>query len=483
MPLSRRQLLKQGLMATSGLSLARFAESQIPDPPAPPPVPFSRVMPVSPVLATVPGPAGQDSYAITLQPAFASIVANRQTAVWAYQGGYPGPTIRATANRQVNVRYTNTLAEPVSVHLHGGHASPSSAGHPDDLISPTAFKDYAYPNAQLPATLWYHDHAVGAMGPHVYRGLAGFYILTDAFEAALNLPALPFDVPVMFQDRLFTPNGSLAYPDTDDAIVRGVVGDRILVNGAIQPFFPVARRKWRFRMLNASNARLYDFSLSNGQPFIQIGCDGGLLGAPVNRTVIRLAPGERADVVIDFSAVPTGTQVFLRNARRTLALSGDGSPRDLLRFDVGSVAADASVVPSTLRPVIPLGPEIRTRDFVLGQGVSGGRPAWLINGLTYSSTRIDASPRTGEIEIWRFVNNSTQAHSMHLHLVQFQIVDIAGVPPPPGENGWKDTVNVPAGVTVRVKVRFSGFTGTYAFTSQGLERADHGMMGQFAVVP
>ena len=483
MPLSRRQLLKQGLMATSGLSLARLADAQIPDPPAPPVIPFARALPIPPVLAPGPGPVGQDSYSITLQEAFASIVPNRQTAVWTYQGAFPGPTIRARSNRQVNLRCINTLAEPVSVHLHGGHAAPQSAGHPDDLINPTALKDYVYPNAQLPATVWYHDHAVGAMGPHVYRGLAGFYILGDAFEDALNLPAGAFDVPVMLQDRLFSPNGSLVYPDTDEAIVRGVLGDRVLLNGAIQPFFAVARRKWRFRLLNASNAREYDLSLSNGQPFIQIGTDGGLLGAPVNRAVIRLAPGERADVVLDFTSLPTGTQVFLRNSRRMPALSGDRSPRDLLRFDVGTAAADTSVVPATLRPVAPLGPEIRTRDFVLGQGVSGGRPAWLINGLVYSSTRIDASPGIGEIEIWRFVNTSTQAHSMHLHLVQFQVVDIGGVPPGPGENGWKDTVSVPPGLTTRVKVRFSGFTGTYAFTAQGLERADHGMMGQFAVVP
>lgn len=483
MPLSRRELLKRGLMATSALSLARLAEAQIHDPPSPPAPPFARPLPISPVLSPVGGPPGQDSYTITMQEAMASILPGRPTPVWTYNGIYPGPTIRARANRQVNVLQVNNLTEPMSVHLHGGFAAPQDAGHPDDLISPTALKTYTYPNAQLPATLWYHDHAVDVTGPHVYMGLAGFYIMSDTVEDNLNLPNGANDVPLMIQDRLFNPNGTLSYPLTDDALVRGVLGDRMLVNGVIQPFFQVTRRKWRFRLLNGSSARIYDFALSNGQPFIQIGSDGGLLGAPVNRSVIRLGPAERADVVIDFTSLLPGTQVYLRNLNRMIPTSLDRAARDILRFDVGNLAADASQVPAVLRPVVPLGTEIRTRDFVLTQGMQSGRPVWSINGLLYDPSRIDANPTVGDIEIWRFVNNSAQSNPMHIHLVQFQIVDIGGVPPGPGENGWKDTVNVPAGQTARVKARFAGFTGIYAFNGQNLEHADHRMMGQLQITP
>jgi spore coat protein A len=481
MPMSRRDLLQRGLLAVPGVALGA-PDAFIPDPPSPPHVPFSRPLVVSPVLTPIVTPTA-DEYDITMQEAVAGILPNRPTPVWTYNGLFPGPTIRARIGRTVVVRLRNNLFEPMSMHLHGGHVAASSAGHPEDLVSPGALKTYTFGNTQLPATLFVRDHAVGASGPHVYRGLAAFYIQGDAFEDALNLPTGAFDVPIMFQDRLFNPDGSFWYPATEDGAIRGVLGDRILSNGVIQPFFQVFRRKYRFRFLNASNARIYDLRLSNGQPLIQLGTDGGLLPAPALRSMIRLAPGERADAVVDFAGIPTGTQVFLRNTNRVFATSYDAAPRDLLRFDVNVTQADPFVVPATLRPFTPLGAEVRTRTFTITQALQAGEPIWLINGLPYDPARIDASPRLGEIEIWQIVNNSAEAQPLHLHLVQFQILDIAGVPPAPGDAGWKDTVNVPPGQTARVKTRFSGFTGVYAFGGTTLERADRGLMGQFQVLP
>jgi spore coat protein A len=312
-------------------------------------------------------------------------------------------------------------------------------------------------------------------------GLSGFYILTDTFEQNLNLPSGNNDVPLVVQDRTFNHNGTLSYPLTDDALNRGMLGDRILVNGLIQPFFPVTRRKWRFRLLNGSNARIYDFTLSNGMPFTQIGSDGGLLSAPVSRTVIRLGPAERADVVLDFSAIPQGTQIFLRNTNRMVPLTMDRAPRDLLRFDVGATATDTSVVPPTLRPFTPLGTEVITRDFGLTRGFQNGRFVWLINGLLFDPTRLDANVTRGDIEIWRFNNASPFTHPMHIHLVQFQVLDINNVPPGPGEDHWKDTVNVPPGGVVRVKARFADFSGNFVFHCHVLEHEDHAMMAQFQV--
>jgi spore coat protein A len=468
-------------MAAPGVVLGA-PDAFVPDPPSPPYVPFSRPLVVSPVLTPTVTPTA-DEYDITMQESVAGILPNRPTPVWTYNGVFPGPTIRARAGRTVIVRLRNDLFEPMSMHLQGGHVAAPNAGHPEDLVNPGALKTYAFPNGQLPATLWYRDHAVNASGRHVYQGLAGFYLTSDAFEDALNLPAGALDIPMMIQDRLFNPDGSFAYTLTRDGRVRGIVGDRILVNGVIQPFFQVFRRKYRFRFLNASNARTYDLRLSNGQPLIQLGTDGGLLPAPVSRAIIRLAPGERADAVVDFTGIPTGTQVFLRNTNRVFANSYDAAPRDLLRFDVNVTQADPFVVPATLRPFTPLGVEVRTRTFTLTQGVQGGLPIWLVNGLPYDPGRIDASPRIGEIEIWRIVNGSAESQPLHLHLVQFQILDFDGVPPAPGDAGWKDTVNVPPGQTARVKARFSGFTGVYAFTGQNLERADGGLMGQFQVLP
>lgn len=481
MAMSRRELIKRGLLAAPGLSVARRAWAQVPDPSSPPIVPFTRMLRIPPVLTQTSGPPGQDNYQITMQPAMADIIPGRPTPVWTYNGIYPGPTIRATAGRPVVIRQTNNLSEPTSVHLHGGHTAASSDGHPTDLIAPGAFKDYTYSNNQLPAPLWYHDHAVDTTGPHVYMGLAGFYIMTDTFEQNLNLPSGNNDVPLLVQDRMFNHNGTLSYPLTDDALNRGMLGDRILVNGLIQPFFPVTRRKWRFRLLNGSNARIYDFTLSNGMPFTQIGSDGGLLSAPVSRTVIRLGPAERADVVLDFTGIPQGTQIFLRNTNRMVPLTMDRASRDILRFDVGANAADTSVVPPVLRPFTPLGTEVITRDFGLTRGFANGRFVWLINGLLFDPARVDANVTRNDIEIWRFNNASPFTHPMHIHLVQFQILDINNQPPPPGEDHWKDTVNVPPGGVVRVKARFADFSGTYVFHCHVLEHEDHAMMAQFQV--
>lgn len=487
MAVSRRDLLKMGLLAAPGASLARLAAAQVQDPGSPPVFPFTRALRIPATLSPGGGPPGQDNYTITMQEAMADIFPGRPTPVWAYNGSYPGPTIRARANRPVVIRQNNNLSEDVSVHLHGGHTPAASDGHPTDLIAPGAFKDYTYPNGQLPATLWYHDHAVDTTGPHVYMGLAGFYIISDTFEDNLNLPGpgpngmFQHDVPLVIQDRLFNHNCSLSYPLTDDALNRGVLGDRILVNGLIQPFFQVTRRKWRFRLLNGSNARIYDFTLSNGQPFIQIGSDGGLLSAPVNRTLIRLGPAERADVVIDFTGVPQGTQVFLRNTNRMVPLTMDRAARDILRFDVGATAADTSVVPATLRPFTPLGTEVITRDFGLTRGFQNGRFVWFINGQLFDPARVDANVTRGDIEIWRFNNSSALTHPMHVHLVQFQIIDINNQPPGPGDDHWKDTVNVPPAGVVRVKARFADFMGTYVFHCHVLEHEDHAMMAQFSV--
>jgi spore coat protein A, manganese oxidase len=482
---SRRELLKLGLLATPGMSLGHLVEAGVGDPGSPPTFPFTRALAIPPTLQTSgPQTPGQDSYEITMQLANANIIQGRQTPVWTYNGIYPGPTIRARAGRQVNVRQTNNLSEPMSVHLHGGRTSPTNDGHPTDLIAPGGAKTYNYPNNQLPAPLWYHDHAVDVTGHHVYLGLSAFYIMSDNTEDNLDLPGpgsngpFEFDVPLLVQDRMFNHNGTLSYPLTEDALIRGVLGDRMLVNGVIQPFFQVSRRKYRFRLLNGSNARIYDFALSNGQPFRQIGSDGGLFEAPVDRTVIRLGPAERADVVIDFTNVPTGTQIFLRNLNRMIPLTVDRAARDIMRFDVGNTVSDGSNVPSTLRPFTPPPAPTTDRDFLLTRGVVNGRTVWFINGQLFDPNRIDVNNiPLNATERWTFTNNSNVSHPMHIHLVQF-VVEGAGA----GDNRWKDTVNVPPGAAVAVRATFSGFAGTYVFHCHLLEHEDHAMMAQFRTV-
>lgn len=487
---------RRGRMATMGPGMsgaALLASARV--------APFQAPLPIPPVLAPVRTDSSTDHYVVTMKPARVRILPDLTTTIWGYEGLYPGPTIKARSGRRVAVRQVNQLPESTTVHLHGGHVAPEMDGHPTDYIAPGASKDFEYPNSQPSATLWYHDHTMSLTGPHVYRGLAGFYLIEDEFERSLPLPRDAYDVPLVIQDKLFGADGSLVYSlsgrgmggmmggmggmgmmggrgmmgGMGEMMDRIFLGDTILVNGAVQPYFQVAARKYRFRILNGSNAREYDLVLSTNQPFIQVGTEGGLLPAPASRTSLYLVPAERVDVVVDFSQYPVGAQVVLRNRL------GLGPTADVMRFDVVRREPDDSRVPPTLRPLESLSASeaAATRSFALAAGMMG---IWTVNGQTYSPTRVDASPRLGDVEVWQFVNRSSMAHPMHVHDVMWQVLDRNGAPPPAWERGWKDTFVVPAMGTVRVIARFTDYRGLYVFHCHILEHEDRGMMAQFRVV-
>lgn len=447
------------------------------------PAAFHVALPLLPVLTPTSTDATTDYYDITMQVGTKEIIPGKLTTIWGYNGMYPGPTIKARSGRRTVVRQLNNLQESMSVHLHGGHTPPESDGHPADLVGPGASKTYVYPNAQEAATLWYHDHAIDVTGRHIYMGLAGFYLISDSFEDSLPLPKGDNDVALLIQDRLFNSDGSLNYPLTDNTIRTGVTGDTLLVNGAIQPYFEVGRRKVRFRILNGSNARVYRLSLNTGDSMTQIGSDGGLLPNPASRRAISLAPGERIEVVIDFSRYPVGASVVLKNE------DGTESPAlpDLMRFDVARDEVDDSSIPAVLRPMTRLAESSAsvTRTFTLNQTFQSGRSdIWTINGQLYDPARLDATPRLNATEIWIFQNDSGVVHPMHVHDIAWQILDVNGVRPAPGDDGWKDTFLVPAGGgTVRVIGTFTDYVGGYVSHCHILEHEDHAMMLNFAVQP
>lgn len=470
--ISRRDLIKFGLAGgVSSLLLPRMAFGSTLSPPV---IPFTIPFRVPPVLTPVSRDATTDYYEITMRPAQKEIIPGLLTTIWGYNGIFPGPTIMARSGRNTVVRQRNDLAVGTSIHLHGGHTPAASDGYPTDMIMPGEHKDYYYPNNQLPATLWYHDHTMDTTGRNVYNGLAGCYIITDEVEDALPLPSGRFDIPLVIQDRLFNADGSLSYTLNPP----GFLGDTILVNGNVQPFFHVERRKYRFRILNASNSRRYELALSNDQQFIQIASDGGLLTAPVARTSLAISSAERIDVVIDFPQVNGGTDVILNN------LLGSGTTAQVMQFRVmsrkyGKWNTDPSSIPPTLRPVqaIPVSDATVNRLFTL-QG-SGGR--FTINNLEFDPNRIDAEPLINATEIWTFQNQMGMPHPMHIHANSWQILDINGVPPNPWDAGWKDTFSVAGNQTVRVIGKFTDYTGLYILHCHNLEHEDLGMMAQFRV--
>jgi spore coat protein A len=493
--LTRREMLKMGLLGCSSLLPLKPAWARVPivgqwgsPPPSPPTTPFQVPLPLPQVLGPTATDATTDYYNITMRPAQVQIIPGYTTTIWGYNGLYPGPTIKARSGRRVVVNQTNNLAVPTSVHLHGGHTPPDSDGHPCDVFLPGTTKQYTYPNNQIAATLWYHDHALDVTGLHVYMGLAGFYILQDDVELGLNLPSGSYDIPLVIQDRQFNSDGSLYYPPiTSDIIKNGFEGDTILVNGAVQPYFQVANRKYRFRILNGSNASGYQLTLENGSggyggsaaSFIQIGTDGGLISAPVTQSSITLWGAERVEVIIDFSQFPVGTQLILKNNM------GYGNSGDIMRFDVVRQETDSSTVPSSLRPLATLPAASVTRNINLE--FDRNRNRWVLNGKQFDCNRIDQMPRLGATEIWTFNNRSGMVHPMHIHDIMFQIVGGDGghyssYGGSSGVAGWKDTVAVGGWDTVQVKTQFLDNTGRYVFHCHKLEHEDFSMMGQFQVV-
>lgn len=435
---------------------------------------FELPLRVPPELA----PSSPGVYEITQTAADVEIIPGTTTRIWGFNGITPGPTIRVQRNRPVTVRQINALSENVTTHLHGGHVTGNNDGHPIDYIAPGTTKDYHYPNNQFPATLWYHDHTMDLTGPHIYMGLAGFYLIEDDYERSLGLPSGAYEIPLAIQDRTFDVDGSLVYTGN----INGETGDTLLVNGTPYPYFEVGTRKYRLRILNGSNARGYQLALSNGQAFTQIGTDGGLLSEPMTRETIFISPAERVDVVVDFGNAAVGDRIVLEN------LQGSGSTAEIMRFDVTRVESDSSVVPDALRPIEYLSPAdaVATRSFVFSRQGSRTIP-WVINGQPYDPNRIDAAPRVGTTEIWELTNRSNMIHPVHLHDIMWQVVDVNGQPPGPAYQGWKDTFQIPPMATVRVIGRFDDYTTTgeypYMIHCHNLEHEDHAMMAQFAVQP
>lgn len=432
-----------------------------------------------------------DTYILTMKAG--SVQCHRDlpfTNIWGFNGLYPGPMIRVARNRQVQITQVNNLpsggghAEAgmtphyPAVHLHGAHVAPESDGHPNDEILTGASRVYTYPNQQRGCALWYHDHTHGATGHNVYMGLAGLYFIDDPKEKALRLPRGAYEIPLVIQDRMFDTTGQLHYVIDDSTLESGFFGDVVLVNGKIQPYLNVTTRKYRFRVLNGSNARQYNLALATDQPIIQIGTDGGLLQRPVSKQTLNIAPSERVDIIIDFTSVPVGTKIILQNR------GGEARTASIMEFRVTKKERDNALIPAFLNPWEELGAPLVTRDFILNRLSINDKLTWVINGYAYESPgRVVPTPKLDSIEHWRFINPTNHPHPMHLHLVQFQIVNIDGEPQDPSDFGWKDTFVVPAGSEVTVASKFSGHLGKYVFHCHNLEHEDYAMMGEFEVVP
>lgn len=446
-----------------------------------------------------------DLYEITQRAAEVEILPGVRTTVWGYDGTFPGPTLATRTGRPVVVRHRNELPVPTVTHLHGGHTPADSDGWPLDLLLPAGgappphhgmpghlavgTRDHHYPMTQRAATLWYHDHRMDFTGPAVYRGLLGLHLVRDDIEDALPLPRGDREIPLVLCDRSFDDDGQFAYPSLDRSLRRvpgveamwmeGVLGDVVLVNGAPWPVAEVDAARHRLRILNGANARR--FSLAFGipgapdLPVTQIGSDGGLLAAPVERPTVDLAPGERCDVVVDLGRVAVGTEVTVVN------LLGTGPTRDVLRFRVVRAVRGDSAVPAVLSDFEPLVPGPVRREFVFRRGAVGDHSGWTINDRSFDPDSALADVPLGATETWRF--RTDVHHPVHVHLDPVQVLARGGRGPGPSDAGWKDTVDLRPGEIVDVAVRFTDFAGRFVLHCHNLEHEDMAMMATIRTVP
>ncbi len=502
MALNRRDVLKTGAFAAASLAIPleramagspskanRMPTSKLPQP-------FTVPFVVPPVAKPVRTDATTDYYRIRMQQVFGTILPGYKTPLFAYNGTVPGPTIKVRQGRQVKVRHINQLptAHPTlkytpwtSVHLHGSASLPQYDGYASDISMPGQYKDYIYPDVQPARTLWYHDHGVHHTAENVYQGLFAQYHLSDAREDALKLPTGEFDVPLMIGDAMFNQDGSLLFSLDDH---KGLWGDVILVNGRPWPVMKVKRRKYRFRVLVGSISRSYEWSLG-GEPFTVIGTDGGLLPTAQTVTSIRHASAERYEIVVDFSKYPVGKRIVMSN--KSPKQNTDFVNTDkIMAFDVVGDPFDNTnngPVPTQLDPGNPImalkaSDAKRTRRLELER--KGGE--WVINGTTWAKIEasnfqfVEAAPNHGDVEIWELVNKGGGwFHPLHIHLVDFKILDRNGKPPFPFELGPKDVTYLGPNETVRAIMKFEG-AGRYMVHCHNLVHEDHDMMTQFRVV-
>ncbi|GAA4459594.1 hypothetical protein GCM10023170_059350 [Phytohabitans houttuyneae] len=421
------------------------------------------------------------------------------TRMWTYNGIFPGPTIRRPSGQTSRITFRNDLPAnfgQATIHHHGSHSRPSEDGQPDDFLIPRGRqRTYVYEHMERgepewAVTQWYHDHRMDVTGRNVWNGLAGLFILDDAFDSALPLPKGEFDIPLVIADRTFDANNQIPY----NFSIVGTLGDTWLVNGRPQPYFHVGDRKYRVRILNAANRRPLVLGLSNGAPITQIGTDAGLLPAPVQRTSIIVQPAERVEVVLDFAGL-LGQNLLLMDTN-TPATPGN-PPKELMQFRVSRDLRETSSVPASLRPVPVFPAPSKDRSFVLRAttDAAGVPTQWTINGQPFQSGRIDADPVLNSTERWNFFNDSPQPHAIHLHDVDWRLVrrfqlafDAGGNPVPgaelpiqPAEAGLKETFLIPPQTGFSVLTTFTDHVGPYMFHCHMLEHEDMAMMATFNV--
>jgi len=438
------------------------------------------------------------------------------------------PIIRARYGEPIVVRNWNRLPadnggfgiNQTTTHLHNGHTASESDGSPVDFYDSGEFKDFHYPNVragfasthaplgdlrETMSFLWFHDHRFDFTAANVYKGLASMYLLfsddqnqdTGNETTGFRLPSGDYDIPMIFADKVFDPTTGQLFFDRFNT--DGILGDKYTVNGKIQPFLNVYKRKYRFRLLDGGPSRFYQFQLSNGQSFIQLSNDGNLFPAPITVQRVTLGVAERVDVIVDFTNAAVGSRVYLQNVLRQTngkgpdCIPGNGTgscattPTDIVEFRVigNPPQPDQSVVPTSMiaLPVLPA--SSTTRSFEFDQRFDG---PWVINGELFDPDVISFTIRQNATETWNLTGGQFRdwSHPVHIHFEEFQIQKRNGSPSnvPATERARKDVAAIGSAFSdVQLKMQFRDFLGHYPMHCHNTVHEDHAMMLRWEIIP
>jgi FtsP/CotA-like multicopper oxidase with cupredoxin domain len=445
---------------------------------------FANALRIPPLLPPRVDSAGRKIFDLTVRPGRTRFLPGTTTDTWGVNGPYLGPTLRAARGDRMLIHVTNHLPEATTMHWHGMHLPAVDDGGPHETIEPGLTWSPSWTIHQPAATLWYHPHPDGRTADQVYRGVAGLFILDDARSKDLDLPDRYGidDIPVIIQDKRFRADGSLDFA-SHGIRPTGLLGDTILLNGTYDPYLKVPNRRIRFRLLNASNARVYNVGFGDNRLFDLVATDAGFLDAPHRLTRIQLSPGERAEIVATFRP---GERAVLRSYPPKLgtnffldALVGGRDRFALLQFRAEARLGSSPRLPRSLvaSPAARSAAPTRTRRFELGDELT-------INGRRMDMSRIDAVAIAGSTELWEVHNGSPLPHNFHAHGVSFRVVAYADGSPPVSLAGPKDTVYVPPYASVRLLIHFGPDADPihpFMFHCHLLFHEDRGMMGQFVL--
>jgi FtsP/CotA-like multicopper oxidase with cupredoxin domain len=421
-------------------------------------------------------------------PGTADIGGGLQTPGWLINGSLPSPLLRVQRGDTFDVLLDNGITDPLILHWHGLTPPEQSDGHPRFAIKTGGVYQYRFTVQDRAGTYWYHSHSHMRVAKHTQLGIAGMILVEDEEERALGLPGGEREVALVLQDRRLGANG---LPEYEPNTMEGFAGPEPFVNGVHRPYLDVDSALYRFRVLNGSNARIYRLERSDGKPMVAIGNDGGLLERPVSLATLDLAPGERADLLVDLSGAAPGQPIMLRS--RQFEIPGSRmelqtaqmhtAEMDLLELRVTRSVQDAARIPEILSKIEGPDPaaSVRERSFKLSFArdyYSRAMDQHHMNGKVFDMERVDVKVPFGQTEIWSFVNDSEFAHPIHLHATHFRVLSRTGGRGEvfPMEGGLKDTVLVYPEETLRIAVRFDANRGLFLLHCHNLEHEDSGMM-------